>query len=46
MAIDSLPMLGPHEGRELEFLLCGEKPIAFFMKGFLMSFCLILNQAF
>ena len=33
MAIDSLPMLGPHEGRELELLLSGEKPIAFFYEG-------------
>ncbi|MEQ1311283.1 hemin receptor [Acinetobacter sp. XH1639] len=33
MAIDSLPMLGPHESRELELLLSGEKPIAFFYEG-------------
>ena len=33
MAIDSLPMLGLHEGRELELLLSGEKPIAFFYEG-------------
>jgi hypothetical protein len=26
-------MLGPHEGRELELLLSGEKPIAFFYEG-------------
>lgn len=30
MAIDLSPTLGPHEGRELELLLSGEKPIALF----------------
>ncbi len=37
MAIELPPTLGPHEGRELELLLSGEKPIALFMRKFQMS---------
>ncbi len=44
MAIDLSPTLGPHEGRELELLLSGEKPIALFYEEVPDEFLSHLNS--
>ncbi len=44
MAIEFPPTLGPHEGRELELLLSGEKPIALFYEEVPDEFLSHLNS--
>lgn len=44
MAIELPPTLGPHEGRELELLLSGEKPIALFYEEVPDEFLSHLNS--